>query len=56
VRTVPTDNRVESDAVVVTVTRGTERSTVEITDTGRREIKPPSMMAAQPSPGPRPEQ
>jgi pilus assembly protein CpaB len=49
VRTVPTDDKVESDATIVTVTRGTERSTYEITEGGRREIKPTGKLAGQPS-------
>ncbi len=51
----PPAQKPDSDATLVTVTRGTERSVYEITDAGRREIKLSSKSAPQPSAPPQPE-
>lgn len=51
----PPAHKPESDATLVTVTRGTERSVYEITEAGRREIKLSSKSAPQPSAPPQPE-
>jgi pilus assembly protein CpaB len=47
VRTPPSE-KTEPDSTVVTVTRGTDRSMYEITESGRREIKLSSKNGAQP--------
>jgi pilus assembly protein CpaB len=44
----PPVEKTDPEGTVVTVTRGTERSFVEITDSGRREVKVSSKAAPQP--------
>jgi pilus assembly protein CpaB len=44
----PPSEKTESGSTVVTVTRGTDRSVVEITESGRREIKLSSKTVTQP--------
>ncbi len=48
IRTVP-EQKTAPDTRTVTVTRGTERSTYEITDTGRREVKVSNKAVPQPT-------
>jgi pilus assembly protein CpaB len=52
----PPDTNAAPDATVVTVTRGTDRKTYEITESGRHELKVSSKAAPQPSGSPQPEQ